>query len=113
MTEFFGECAQVFNEILDLILIDLGGFCRKIVAAHVRSDCLIVAPELSELILPFVPELREAVNKHNQLSFARRHIVQTYSIHFRIFVFEHRCFRFLHVVFVFAYRLWLSVGANE
>ena len=74
---------------------------------------MIVTPELSKLILPFVPELREAVNKNNQLPFARGHIVQTLSIHFRVFMFEHRRLRFLRVAFVFARLLLLAVGANE
>jgi hypothetical protein len=59
-------------------------------AAHVRSHSLVIPPELSELVLPLVPELREAVEKHYQLPLALSYIVQANVINISILVLEHQ-----------------------
>ena len=105
VTEFLGQRAQVFNHVLDLILIEVGGFGREIISSHIRCYGKVFSSELFELVLPFVPELRKAVNKHNQLPLACRGIMQPDAVHVGIFVLYHRRprsrFRFLFFSVVF------------
>ena len=46
----------------------------------------MVLGKLRQLVLPLVPEFREAVQEDDQRPFSGGHVVQTNTIYFRIFV---------------------------
>ena len=84
----FGQRADVFHQVVHLVVIHTRGFSGEIVAAHVRRDGAMIFGELRQLVLPLVPEFRETMQEHNQRPFPSGDVVETNSIHFGIFVFQ-------------------------
>src|SRR5207253_1971541 len=77
VTELRCKRTDVFN----LILLHVSGLGGQVVAAHIRNHDLIVAAELSQLVLPRIPKLWKAMQKHEQFSLASRHVMQVDAVH--------------------------------
>ncbi len=87
--EMLGQRAQVLDQVLHPILLDVGRLGGQVVASHVGGDDLVVALELGKLVLPLVPELGEAVREHDQPTRARRHVVQSNAVQVSVLMREH------------------------
>src|SRR5215467_3704577 len=84
-----GQSAQILDQVLDLVLIDVGGLGGQVVAAQVGSNRHIVLAEICELILPFIPEFREAMAEHDKLALARNRIVHMNAVYVSVLVLDH------------------------
>ncbi len=66
--ELLGEGPDVLDQGRDPIALERGRSLGQIVAAEIGRHGQVVAAELLELILPGIPELREAVQHEDQLA---------------------------------------------
>src|SRR5690348_15684098 len=79
--EMSGKSADVFNQNIEAILSDLSGLVGEIKAAHVGRDGMVIAAELSQLILPGVPKLRKPVQKQDERACSGGDVVQANAVH--------------------------------
>src|SRR5579864_1053014 len=61
VAEVTNQAADVFQQKVDLILLDARRLRRKVIAAQVRRDSVEIAAKLLDLLLPLVPEFGESV----------------------------------------------------
>jgi hypothetical protein len=70
------------------ILFDAGGTTRQVVAPLIHGHDAVVSAERVHLFAPCIPEVRKAMDHHDQRTLADRNIVNFYAVRIRVVLLD-------------------------
>ena len=79
---------DVADEQADVVVLDAFGFVTQVVAALIDRHHLKAIRQRLHLMTPRVPEVRKAVDHHDERALAERRVVNLHSLRFGVAVFD-------------------------